>query len=251
MSAPQYRVTVTGRKAWQTKDVAVPSDYRTILWVMDVHGPRQVESLLRFFSEELLSGCLAEMEELKLLERFAGLDDDQSESPGVSADVTPIVAMTPDDLLFANDSLSSRGAYLSDERLKGRRASAKAPSETAILIVEDDPDQLALADVRVSMAGYVVRVANSQAALLRSMAEEGMPDLILLDVTLPDGNGFDILATLRTLPSFAPLPIVMLTAKTDPNDIVRGLSLGADGYITKPYSKEVLAKVISYVLQSA
>jgi two-component system OmpR family response regulator len=117
--------------------------------------------------------------------------------------------------------------------------------------VEDDPDQLALADVRVSLAGYAVRVANSQAGLLRSLAKDGRPDLILLDLILPDGDGFDILQRLRRLESFKNLPIVLLTIRGRIDEIAKGLALGADGYITKPYSKNTLAKVIKRIMPPA
>jgi two-component system, sensor histidine kinase and response regulator len=72
---------------------------------------------------------------------------------------------------------------------------------------------------------------------------------VLLDVMLPDGNGFDLLGKLRASAEFATLPIVMLTAKTELSDIHNGLNLGADGYITKPYSKTQLAEVIARVLK--
>ena len=118
-----------------------------------------------------------------------------------------------------------------------------------ILIVEDDPDQLALADLRVSMAGYQVRVAGSVNAFLQALVDEGAPDLLLLDVMLPDGDGFDVLVKMRRHQALGALPIVLLTAKTDPGDIGRGLVLGADGYITKPYTKNVLVDVIERVLK--
>ena len=66
---------------------------------------------------------------------------------------------------------------------------------------------------------------------------------------LPDGNGFDILAQLRGRPDFATLPIVLLTVKAELANIRNGLALGADGYITKPYSKNQLAEVIGRVLK--
>jgi DNA-binding response OmpR family regulator len=115
--------------------------------------------------------------------------------------------------------------------------------------VEDDPDQAALAELRLTMAGYRVRSVDRAKALSRYLREEVRPDLLLLDVMLPDGNGFDILAQLRASPEFATLPIVLLTVKAELADIRNGLALGADGYITKPYSKNQLAEVIGRVLK--
>jgi DNA-binding response OmpR family regulator len=99
------------------------------------------------------------------------------------------------------------------------------------------------------MAGYQVRTVARAKALSRSLREEARPDLLLLDVVLPDGNGFEILAQLRGRPDFATLPIVLLTVKAELADIRKGLELGADGYITKPYSKNQLAEVIGRVLK--
>ncbi len=243
-----YRVSDVGRKALESNDVSIPSDYRMILWVMEFQGADHLKPLVSNYTEQRLSECVAEMQELGLIERIAA-PAGGGDSTIVPSRPQEIVSVSNEELVTARDALSQRGAYLADERLKGRRRIEKAPSDITILIVEDDPDQLALADLRVTMAGFAVRVADSQAAMLRSMAEQGLPDLVLLDVTLPNGDGFDILARMRSMPSFKALPIVMLTAKTGPNDIVKGLTLGADGYVTKPYSKDVLATVIKLILQ--
>ena len=125
----------------------------------------------------------------------------------------------------------------------------KPVAETVVLIVEDDPDQRALADLRMSIAGYMVRVAESVNALLHSLLEHGTPDLLILDLMLPDGDGFDILAKMRRHPIYALLPIVLLTARDNPADIRKGIVLGADGYVTKPYSKNTLASVVRRVLK--
>jgi DNA-binding response OmpR family regulator len=99
------------------------------------------------------------------------------------------------------------------------------------------------------MAGYTVHTVDAAKALSRYLRQQARPDLLLLDVMLPDGNGFDILAQLRAFPEFATLPIVMLTVKAELGDIRKGLALGADGYITKPYSTNQLAEVIGRVLK--
>jgi two-component system OmpR family response regulator len=100
------------------------------------------------------------------------------------------------------------------------------------------------------MEGYVVSTAESATALRESLANETAPDLLLLDVMLPDGDGLDILSNIRRHSRLALLPIVLLTAKDAPADIETGLALGADGYMTKPYSKASLAEVIRYVLSA-
>jgi CheY-like chemotaxis protein len=143
--------------------------------------------------------------------------------------------------------LSRTGAYLAPRQ--SQRRNVKPPTETTILIVEDDPDQLTLADLRVSTAGYNVRTATSVAEFMRTLLHDGPPDLVLLDVMLPDGNGFDVLSKIRRHPVFAPLPIVMLTVVSDAAYVAKGLVLGAEGYVIKPYSKNMLVGVIKGVLE--
>src|SRR5919201_1075268 len=125
----------------------------------------------------------------------------------------------------------------------------KPPSETDVLMVDDDPDALALADLRMTLAGYSVRRADSVNALLHSLLDYGNPDLLLLDVLLPDGDGFDVLAKMRRHHTYCLMPIVMLTGLDKPADVRRGLLLGADGYVTKPYSKNILVDTVRRVLK--
>jgi DNA-binding response OmpR family regulator len=121
-------------------------------------------------------------------------------------------------------------------------------SQPQVLVVEDDPAMQMLVAFNLRVAGFDVSTASTGREALARAPEQRF-DLILLDVMLPDGDGFDILGRLRGWPEFASLPVVMLTAKAELSDIHRGLALGADGYITKPYSKEQLAEVIGRVLK--
>lgn len=149
---------------------------------------------------------------------------------------------------YADISLTRLGVYISYERIAERAPSAKSVADTVALVVEDDPDQLALAIRCLGAAGYTVGAADSVKALHRRL-EEDPPDAIFLDIGLPDGDGFDVLATLRRNPTYTHLPIIMLTAKAEPEDIARGLALGADGYVTKPYSRNTLEYVLRYVMK--
>jgi CheY-like chemotaxis protein len=250
-----YRLTAAGREAWEGQDAAVPADYRRILWMMDVQGQGGVaEALSKLYAPEMLEEWLSEMEEIGLIECLP--DDGRSETGDyVSRTSDQTLALDSAQLReaakIAGNSLARTGAYLALDRLRRRPLQPKAPADTVILIVEDDPDQLALADLRVSMAGYKVRVASSVNGFLQALVDEGAPDLLLLDVMLPDGDGFDVLGKMRRHQALGSLPIVMLTARNDSADIGRGMVLGADGYITKPYTKNILADVIERVLKRA
>jgi two-component system, OmpR family, response regulator len=250
MAARIYRLTTAGREAWEGEDAAVPADYRRILWMMDLHGSAP-ETLAKVFPAEMLEEWLFELEELGMIELVPEGEarDDDFAAPGSDQTLAMDRAQLRNAAKEAGAALARTGAYLAADRLRRRPATLKPPGETVVLIVEDDPDQLALADLRVSMAGYKVRVANSVNGFLQSIVDEGAPDLLLLDVMLPDGDGFDVLARMRRHPALGSLPIVMLTAKNEAADIGRGLVMGADGYVTKPYTKNLILDVIRRALK--
>lgn len=236
-----WAVTVAGRDVWETQDAAIPEQYRRLLWCIDVQGaPRAIEELLRENPERLVRDWLQELAELGLIEsRPAGADIDKT----VPLAIEPLMLKRAAE---AATALTGAGAYLADTSPKPPKA--KPRGQTTILIVEDDADQLALANLRASAAGYRVRTARSVAGLTKHLLLEDLPDLLLLDVLLPDGNGFDVVPKIRRHLSFARLPIVMLTVMSDPEHIAAGLALGVNGYITKPYSKNILVSVLKGVL---
>ena len=120
-----------------------------------------------------------------------------------------------------------------------------------ILLVEDDPDiALSLRTKLEREGGYVVEVvADGPSGLARAAAEP--PELVLLDVNLPGIDGFEVCRRLRKVPETAAVPVIMLTARIGEDDRVRGLDLGADDYITKPFSpKEALARVRAVLRRS-
>jgi two-component system phosphate regulon response regulator PhoB len=117
-----------------------------------------------------------------------------------------------------------------------------------ILVVEDEEDILELIRYNLDREGYQTAVAVSGEDGL-TMARSRQPDLILLDLMLPGMDGFDVCKVLKNDANTAHIPIVMLTAKSEESDIVAGLELGADDYITKPFSTKVLIARIRTVLR--
>ncbi len=110
-----------------------------------------------------------------------------------------------------------------------------------ILVVEDDPAHLLALEDNLVLAGYEVSTARSGRHALQTLKEEDF-DLIVLDIMLPYINGFEVCKRLRK--SGDETPIIMLTAKTQEQDRVQGLDMGADDYITKPFSvAELLARI--------
>jgi two-component system alkaline phosphatase synthesis response regulator PhoP len=117
-----------------------------------------------------------------------------------------------------------------------------------ILVVEDEPQMLLGLRDNLELEGYeVATAADGDEGLAKAIAEA--PDLVILDVTLPRRNGFDVCRELRALES--PAAIVMLTARSQETDKVRGLEIGADDYVTKPFSiTELLARVRAVLRRS-
>ena len=114
-----------------------------------------------------------------------------------------------------------------------------------ILIIEDDPALLRGLKDNFETAGYVVRTAADGQRGLDVLLNEP-PDLVLLDIMLPKMNGYDICCAARA--KHLRMPIIMLTAKGQEEDIVRGLDLGADDYVTKPFGiRELLARVKAFL----
>lgn len=119
-----------------------------------------------------------------------------------------------------------------------------------VLIVEDEPDIRGLLAFHLEREGYQVVKSSTGADALRQVRARP-PDLVLLDLMLPEMDGLEVCRRLRQDPATAPLPIVMLTAKGEEVDRVLGLELGADDYIVKPFSpKEVVARIRAVLRRS-
>jgi two-component system alkaline phosphatase synthesis response regulator PhoP len=117
-----------------------------------------------------------------------------------------------------------------------------------ILIVDDEEDILELVAYNLSKAGYrVTSVTSGEEAI--KVARSKLPGLVLLDLMLPGVDGLEVCNTLKRDPRTANIPIVMLTARGEEADIVTGLELGADDYITKPFSPRVMIARIKAVLR--
>jgi len=117
-----------------------------------------------------------------------------------------------------------------------------------VLVVEDERDIAALVAFHLTREGYRVRTAEAGAEALEALAAE-RPDLMILDVMLPGLSGYEVLAEARRRPELADLPVVLLTARRDEADRVRGLELGADDYVTKPFSPRELVLRVGAVLR--
>ena len=114
---------------------------------------------------------------------------------------------------------------------------------TRILVAEDDPDIGNLLDHYLRKAGFTTTVVPSGRDVLPQIKHEA-PDLVVLDLMLPGLDGLELCRAIRADSATAAIPIIMLTAKSEESDRIVGLELGADDYITKPFSpNEVVARI--------
>ena len=121
-------------------------------------------------------------------------------------------------------------------------------TQKKILVIEDEPDIVRGLKDALSFEGFLVEARGTGVDGLRAAGEWG-PDLILLDLMLPDGSGFDVCREVRR---DSQVPIIMLTARGDPFDVVVGLESGADDYVVKPFSaREVVARVRAVLRRTA
>ena len=117
----------------------------------------------------------------------------------------------------------------------------------SVLVVEDEPNIVLSLEYVIKKAGYEVRVARDGEEALKAV-EEAAPDLILLDVMIPKRDGYDVCQTIRANPAWTDVNIIMLTARGREVEREKGLALGADAYITKPFSTRELTDRLKRVL---
>lgn len=123
-------------------------------------------------------------------------------------------------------------------------------AQQTVLVVDDEKDIVELVGYNLTRNGYhVLTVMTGEDALNRARTD--MPDLLILDLMLPGIDGLDVCRILKNDPKTAHLPVIMLTAKGDEADVVTGLELGADDYITKPFSPRILLARVKAVIRKS
>lgn len=151
--------------------------------------------------------------------------------------------------ISGNAELQQSGFYVAMAR---RSSVAIAPKDGSgkhtLLVIEDDKTLCRLLGEILGTAGYTVRFASNRAQINAEVNKSPLPDLMLLDVQLPDADGLKILAKLRSHPKFSDLPVIMMTGRSGAADVMQGLAAGADGYVTKPFKMSSLVGVVNNAL---
>jgi two-component system OmpR family response regulator len=144
--------------------------------------------------------------------------------------------------------LAKSGFYVAMARNAAGKIPPRNGQRHSILVIEDDVDLLKLVGEVLAKAGFLTRFARSRAEINAEFNKTPLPDLVLLDVRLPDADGFNILEKIRSNQKIVKLPVIMMTGRSEVTDVARGLSLGADGYVTKPFKISGLISAVNTVL---
>src|SRR5512142_1255888 len=144
--------------------------------------------------------------------------------------------------------LARTGFYVAMARRPGEPVRPRDGHRHSILVIDDDVALVELVTEILTKAGFHTRSARNRTEINAEFNKVPMPDLVLLDVTLPDSDGFAILERIRGNRKITQLPVIMMTGKSAVTDIARGLSLGADGYVTKPFKLSGLVAAVNTVL---
>jgi CheY-like chemotaxis protein len=148
-----------------------------------------------------------------------------------------------------NQELQQTGFYVAMAKRSATHVPPRDGSDKhTLLVVEDDKTLCKLLAEVLGTAGYNVRFAATRAEINAEVNRTPLPDLMLLDVTLPDADGLKILSKLRSHPKFANFPVIMMTGRAGASDVMQGLAAGADGYVTKPFKLSALVSVVNSAL---
>lgn len=148
----------------------------------------------------------------------------------------------------AEVSLKRSGYFVRIARRNAAAAAKNHSADLSALVVEDSPQLAKFLQHYLAFEGFEARIASDRTSILQALGKSPVPDLVLLDVELPDVNGFKVLTYIRSHPRLRSVPVIMLTARATREAVIKGLAAGADGYVTKPFEVDALLETVRTVL---
>ena len=152
----------------------------------------------------------------------------------------------PQELVIGAGQIAAGNFYVNFARTRPKRSLDRGA--ITILVVEDDVATRTLVNLLLVRAGYRVRQAARGAEFITAIGQKPLPDLLILDIELPDVSGLKILAKIRAHPLLEKLPVILFTAHAGVEQLSRGVALGADGFISKPTKAPTLIGAVETVL---
>ena len=161
----------------------------------------------------------------------------------------PAVERSADrEAVYGAPELERKGYYVSIARQALKARAPATGGKFVALVVEDDPQMAALIEGLLARENFTVTACGTREQVLARLRQRPSPDVLMLDIHLPDLNGFGLLQKLKSHPELKLVPVVIVTADAKPESVMRGLALGADGYVTKPFDHNALVRGVKAVL---
>jgi two-component system, OmpR family, response regulator len=205
----------------------------------DVPSQRVAETLARLLHDELIQHSKARDDGLRM--------DDIKGIARSAIRAHPAGQSTQREATAGINSLKQDGFYVRIARRPDARPMLPADRPPTLLVIEDEPHLARFLSHFMRFEGFDVRLASDRTTIVEGLRTAPQPDLVLLDVMLPDVNGFDVLTRIREHEVLRTVPVLMLTSIATRESVIKGLVCGADGYVTKPFQVQVLVKAIQTI----
>jgi len=248
-------LTAGGRAELHGSQTGLPREALKLLVLID--GKASVAQVIRSapgMSPEAVRAALGELLAAGTIGKGSGELAYGGIDPGDFFKVTSADAKFAAELLGSGEieegvaSLQDSGYYVSIARRAESAPTRAAGARPVAVVVEDDPDLGKLLRTYLKLEGIDTILAANRAEVAAAFKRPAAPDLVLLDVQLPDLDGFDILGRIRQHPLLKTVPVIMLTGEATRGAVLKGIHGGADGYVTKPFEIDVVMKAVKTVL---
>ena len=242
-----YFLTYLGKSELAAAGTSLSSSELELLVLID--GKTTVKQLQARAAHLASDAVIESLDKLLLSEHIALQQFDLGDLFGVSARPEYKAEMPSESAIESGVSMLRENGYM--VRIVRRPPSnpkVARGKEFTVLVVEDEKQIAENIRTVLSFAGFLVRIAANREQIVAAFRLAPMPDLVLLDVMLPDADGFNVLASVRQHPILMGVPVIMVTGTATREAVLKGLLGGANGYITKPFQIDVMVKAVKTVL---
>ena len=239
----ELQASQTGLAALSLKLLVLIDGRTTVAETRRRANPVPTDAQFSAAMQELISGGYVDLNTNQLTQSFDFIEffRETPKQPSASA-----LDQVQSEAASGITTLQQHGYYV---RIAMRSANPPKPEgRISVLIVEDDETLSKFLRQYLELEGFVATTAANRDQIVAGLRRQPPPDLVLLDVMLPDADGFNILLKMREHPVLKSVPVLMLTAKATREAVLNGLAGGANGYITKPFQPESLIIAVKTVL---